>query len=92
MTQTQRNRRQIIFQYRNDKTTFYTIRSFKYPKLAKEFYDNELSDKEKQKCDMMVKIITPTKQESFVIINRMILEQLCGAGNKSPKLVRGKRR
>jgi len=88
---TNRNRRQILLSYRSDRTGFYTTKTFKYPLLAKDFYDS-LSIKEKQKCDMAVKVIDIDKKVEYVIINLTILDSLIGAGNKSPKLLKGKKR
>lgn len=86
-----RLRKQIMFSYKHKDTGLYVSKTFKYPALALAFY-NDLTDKEKQKCDMMVKTSKDGKDISYTFINYDILSKLVGSGNKSPKLLKGKKR
>lgn len=88
---TLRNRRLVRFQYKSDVTRFYVNKVFKYPKLAKEYFDTKMSDKEKQSCDMFVKEIKANKEARYFVINAFILDELLGSGNKSSKLLKGKK-
>jgi len=87
---TNRNRRQVLISYRNKITGLYVSKTFKYPALALAFY-NSLDTKEQQKCDMAVKTIKDDKAIDYTFINYDILVSLCGSGNKSPKILKGRK-
>jgi hypothetical protein len=85
-----RKRKYIILQYKDARTKIYQNKKFAYPRLAKNFYDT-LQVAERQSCDMFVLTIDG-KNDYYTPINLRILEDLLGSGNKSPILLKGKRR
>lgn len=85
-----RNRRKIMFQYKQAKNTPVVVKIFKHACLALDFYIT-MEKQEKQSLTIFVINIDKNLKREYLIITYDMLLELSGSGNKSKAFI-GKKR